>query len=192
MKKLETGNIYSFHYSRFQVDPYPLVLVLYCDSDICHALNFHYLGKTYTQELINMITQIAMKSIKVDSMYAHYHDWMKKKIPGIVRHSYRTYKPSFIKYPKKLTNGYWGIDTFLKEYQKTQQHPKLTKIQNKLLEKVSKQQTKDFNKIKQEGVFNIEKMINQINQFVENSDKILQEGRKDDLSKYTFLNKKFK
>jgi hypothetical protein len=35
-------------------------------------------------------------------------------------------------------------------------------------------------------------MINQINQFVENSDKILQEGRKDDLSKYTFLNKKFK
>jgi len=191
MKKLEAGNIYSFHYSRFQTDPYPLVLVLYCDDDICHALNFHYLGKSYTQELINMITQIAIKSIKLDSMYSHYHNWMKKKVPGVIRHSYRTYKPSFIKSPQKLTSGYWGIDTFLKEYHDKYNHNKLTKIQTKLSEKINKKQAQAFKKRKEEGVFNIQKMIEEIDLFVANADKIIQEGRKEDLSKFTFLNKKF-
>ena len=185
--KLEAGNIYSFHYSNYKEDPNPMVLVLYCDEEICHALNFHYLGKTYTQELINMITLIALKFINTKSMYAHYHNWMKKNIPGVIRHSYRTYKPKYIKRPKKLTAGYWGINTFLNEYNNATKHKKLTAVQTKLSKVINKKKAEKI--IKEQSKIDIEEMIKQIDKFVERAEQVYQSGKKEDLSRYTFLNK---
>lgn len=185
--KLEAGNIYSFHYSNYKDDPNPLVLVLYCDDEICHALNFHYLGKTYTQELINMICLIALKFLNMKSMYAHYHNWMKRNIPGVIRHSYRTYKPKHIKSVKRLTVGYWGINTFLQEYNQATKHKKLTAVQEKLSKTINKKKSDAI--VKQKTKIDFGEMCKQIDRFVDRAEEVYQSGKKEDLSKYTFLNK---
>jgi hypothetical protein len=189
MTKLNTGNIYSFHYRRYKQDPNPLVLVLYCDNDICHSLNFHYLPKKLNNKLIHMIARLALKQLKTRSTYALYHNWMKKYIPDIIKRAYRTYKPNQMTSIKRITYGYWGITSFLKYIDKQEEHKKLSTVQERLSKKINKQKTKKITKQKK---INVEKLDDYIKNYVNAIDIIIQSGRTEDLSKYTFPLRKSK
>ena len=111
--KLKAGNIYKIKYTRYERDPYPLILVLYVDDDFVHAINLNYLTTALTDKVIEMVAQIAQKQLKFTNMYQHYHGWMKKKLPLVVRNGYRTYKPKSIANITSVANGYWGTKNLL-------------------------------------------------------------------------------
>lgn len=186
MKKLKVGNIYSFHYYRYQVDPNPLVLVLYWDKEICHALNFHYLKDKLTAELIQMIAMFAIKKSKNISMYQHYHNWMKKYIPSVIKHAYRTYKPEYITSIKQVTEGAWGIDTFIKHINQKEKYIVKTKIQERLSKKINQEKVNVFKNKK----INLNKLENYIINYIDEAEKIIQKSRKENQSLYTRLHKR--
>jgi len=182
---LKIGNIYSFHYRRYKVDPNPLVLVLYCDKDICHALNFHYLSKELNEQLIHMIATLAVKNNKDIDTYNLYHNWMKRHIPAVIRNAYRTYKPNQITSVKKVTNGYWGIKTFLKEKEEKEKHLKTTQVQERISKKINKKKAETLANKK----LNLNKLQDYIINYVNYVDKLIKENRKEDKSIYTKLKK---
>lgn len=189
-RQLKTGLIYSFHYRRFKNDPNPLVLVLYCDRRICHAINFHYLKGNYNIQLIHMIASIASKTLKMKSMYAHYHSWMKRKIPGVIARAYRTYKPQHITGVKKITKGFWGVESFLKSLKKPK-HLKLTEVQKRLIEKINKKKAERIKKQEFKKTKITPKQLEEnIKNYVRKMDKILESLRKKDKSKYTYTHRR--
>ena len=174
--KLESGTIYSVHYRRYKVDPKPLILVLYSNKHICHAINLHYLHGKYSKQLIHMIAAIATKVIKFSSIYNHYHGWMKRYIPGVIKRAYRTYKPQHMTSIKPITKGYWGITTFLQEGQPK----KMTTVQKRLSEKINIEKSKKI-QTKQKSIQQLEK---DITAYVDKIEAILS-TRKEDQTKYT-------
>lgn len=187
MKALETGNIYSFHYRRFTVDPNPLVLVLYCDDDICHAINLHYLPKPLSEELIDMIAKIAIKNVKLYSMYHHYHNWMKKNIPHVIKHAYRTYKPNQMTSIHQVTKGRWGIKSFIDYQKEKEKHLTLSKVQERLSTKINKEKKKKVPK-----KINLNKLEEHIMNYVNEADDLIQKAKTKDESLYTKLYKRGK
>lgn len=185
--KLQTGNIYSFNYREYKHDPHPLVLVLYCDDKICHALNFHYLNVEYTDQLINMISMIALRYMNTHSMYSHYHNWMKKKIPGVIRHAYRTYKPQYISHTVQITNGHWGLQSFMSVV-KQLKAKQLTTLQKRLTSKINQEKSTSIQNEKKD--FDINLLSQNINNYVSQIDAILSKSRKEDQSKYTRLRRR--
>jgi hypothetical protein len=182
--KLETGNIYSFHYRRYKNDPNPLALILYQDNNICHALNFHYLSKNLNEELILMIAKMATKMIKTESMYNLYHNWMKRNIPGVIEKAYRTYKPQHITSVKRMTRGYWGIQSFINFMKEREAHLDLTTVQKRLAEKIKKFKETERKKPEKKKV-NLNKLQNYIIKYVEQADELVKEHREKDKSAYT-------
>lgn len=188
--KLETGNIYSFHYRRYKNDPNPLVLILYQDKDICHALNFHYLSKNLSEELITMIAKMATQKIKNKPMYELYHNWMKRNIPGVIQNAYRTYKPQHITSVKRLTRGYWGINSFINYMNEKEKHLTLTKVQERLKDKINKFKKATYNKPKKEKrKINLDKLQDYIIQYVNQVDDLIKQTKSKDESIYTKLYK---
>lgn len=186
MKKLETGNIYSFHYRRYKTDPNPLVLILYHDKDICHALNFHYLKANLTIQLIKMIADFAIKNSKKISMYQHYHNWMKRYIPGVIKNAYRTYKPNHITSVKQVTKGNWGIESFVNYIADKEKHLTKTKVQERLSKKLRTEKTKEIEGKK----ININKLENYIINYVDTAEDLIRKSREKDQSIYTRVHKK--
>jgi len=179
MPKLSAGNIYNFHYRRYKHDPYPMVLVLYCDDKLCHALNFHYLIENESDELIHMIAALATRSMKSRSMYTHYHNWMKRNIPGVIKNAYRTYKPNHITENKQITRGYWGVQTFVAELRKKTKPQQLTAVQKKLAEKLNKRKVEEIQGAQQAQEFDIKVMEPIINKFVKDVDALYSGARQE-------------
>ena len=111
--KLKPGNIYKIKYNKYERDPYPLILVLYEDKHLVHAINLNYLTPALTNKVIEMVAQIAQKQLKFTNMYNHYHGWMKKKLPLVIRNGYRTYALKSIGRTTVIANGYWGAKNLL-------------------------------------------------------------------------------
>lgn len=185
--RLKKGLIYHFAYSKYQKDPYPLVLVLYADNEYVHGINIHYLGATLTDKLIKMIALVAQKQLNGSNTRSLYHNWMKKNLPGVLRKAYRVYKTRYVKSPVAITKGYWGVESFLQKFKPkklgekhvadtTEQIKKIVKTHEKKGEEALRHPKKAITR--RELFKNIDKYIGQMEQ-------IVKEGRKDDLSKYT-------
>lgn len=175
---LNAGNIYSFYYKRYKHDPSPLALVLYCDATICHALNFHYLfTKNLNDDLIHMIAALATHNIRLYSMYSHYHNWMKKHIPGVIENAYRTYKPKHITEVKQITRGYWGITTFLNQVRAKNKHLALSSVQKRLSQKINAAKALKFKREAAAAEMNIDTISAAIEHYVNYMDSLISEAR---------------
>ena len=59
-RRLNKGWIYKFDYKGpYSNDPSPLILVLWCGDEYCHAITLNPLGPRLTHNLIEMIAMIA-------------------------------------------------------------------------------------------------------------------------------------
>lgn len=191
MKQLKEGLIYSFKYNNYKKDPNPLVLVLYSDQRICHALNFHYLHGDLNMQLIQMISRVASKKLRIKSMYAHYHHWMKKNIPGVIRVAYRTYKPNFMSGVQQITSGFWGTNSFMQSMI-GRRKLKLTETQKRIAEKIDKKKLKEGELYKEKVTRKLSYNPQNIENYVSLMNKIVQEGKKTDKTKFTYAYGKHK
>lgn len=113
MKKLEKGCIYRFKYLNYNVDKYPLALILYAGPTYVHALNLSYLTRNLRAEVIDMITKIATKQMEGRDTYALYHKYIKKKLPRVIRFCYRKYFTHLIHNEQMVSRGFWHTRDFL-------------------------------------------------------------------------------
>lgn len=111
--KIEKGNIYHFFYSNYHVDKYPIALVLHSDSENTHSLNLNYLSKNMRESVIDMIVAITTKKLSGKDTYSLYHDYIKRKLPQVIRFCYRKYKTRFIRDPKLVSKGFFETRNFL-------------------------------------------------------------------------------
>lgn len=111
--KIEKGNIYHFYYSNYHVDKYPIALILHSDSNNTHSLNLNYLSPKMRDSVIDMIVAITTKKLGGRDTYALYHDYIKRKLPQVIRFCYRKYKTSFIRDAKLVSKGFFETRNFL-------------------------------------------------------------------------------
>lgn len=104
--KIEKGNILYFHYRTWHKDRNPLALVLFADDKLVHAINLNALTPVLTDELIAVIAQIVGRIIDGRDTYALYHNLFKRKLPGVLKYAYRTYKPQFIQSKVFVSKGF--------------------------------------------------------------------------------------
>lgn len=104
--QLKRGYIAYFKYSRYHKDPYPLALVLYADDKILHCLNIHYLSKDLTDELVEMISHVALKKLDARDAYRFYHNFLKPKLPHMIQKCYRVYKTPHIQNAVIVSYGF--------------------------------------------------------------------------------------
>ncbi len=125
--KLKRGLIYYFEYGRWHEDPYPLALVLYAGDTLVHCLNLHYLDGQLNDDLIAMITKIALGKLDARDQYKFYHSYMKRRMPGVIKNAYRTYKPGYIRNVVVVSNGFEITQAFLEKLRKFAKVKHLTK-----------------------------------------------------------------
>ena len=128
--KVQRGYIYRIAYREYKHDPFPLILVLYADEDKVHALNLNYLSNRLTNQVINMITDVATKRISGDNAYGFYHRHLKRFLPVVIKYCYRTYFTSKITSPKKISEGFYqtrGILGKLKSFYSDQEYNDIKK-----------------------------------------------------------------
>jgi len=113
VKKIEKGNIYHFYYSNFHVDKYPIALILHSDGENTHALNLNYLSPKLRDSVIDMIVAITTKKLGGRDTYSLYHDYIKRKLPQVIRFCYRKYKTTYIRDPKLISKGFFETRNFL-------------------------------------------------------------------------------
>lgn len=136
--KLERGYIYRIRYKQYKHDPFPLVLVLYSDSDKTHCLNFNYLSDRLTARLITLITDVATKRVSGDNAYSFYHRHLKKILPGVVRVAYRTYFTNKMTHAKKVTEGFYQTSGFLSRLKRFYSNQEYAEIRSKIRSAIKK------------------------------------------------------
>jgi methyl coenzyme M reductase subunit C-like uncharacterized protein (methanogenesis marker protein 7) len=110
---LKRGFICYFRYNRYHRDPYPMALILYADDKILHCLNIHYLSKDLTQELVEIITDVALKKLDAKNAYRFYHNTLKIKLPHVIQRCYRVYKTQHIQHVVVVSNGFETSKKFI-------------------------------------------------------------------------------
>lgn len=111
--KIEKGNIYHFYYSNYHVDKYPIALILHSDGENTHALNINYLSPKMRDSVIDMIVMITTKQLSGRNTYSLYHDYIKRKLPQVIRFCYRKYKTKFIRDAKIVSKGFFETRNLL-------------------------------------------------------------------------------
>lgn len=126
--KLLKGCIYRFKYQGYHSDKFPMALVLHSDTRITHALNLNYLRPHMRNEVIEMIAKLATSKLRVNhrskkeeetliqagDTYQLYHMYLKRKLPQIIRFSYRTYHTHLILNEQLVSKGFWHLKTFMR------------------------------------------------------------------------------
>lgn len=97
------GCIYRTRYRRYKHDKTPLILVLYADKTIVHALNINYLNTEYIDEYIQFLGKYFKIITGRYSAYSFYHKYMKRGVHNVIKKAYRTYKPDAFSSKSKIT-----------------------------------------------------------------------------------------
>lgn len=140
MAKLKKGGVFFFQYSGYKEDPTPIALVLYVDKrkKLVHAININYLTPRLTDYLINMIALIALKQLNARDMFSFYHNYIKRKLPRVVRTSYRTYKSNKIKNVVLLSQGFDETKDYLNNLKKKQTKKKYEFVRKTIKKQIKK------------------------------------------------------
>lgn len=199
--KLKRGYIAYFKYTRYHKDPYPLALVLYVAEkeefdqvtkqtkkrELVHCLNIHYLSKDLTDELVNMIANVALKTLDARDMYQFYHDHMKKNLPNVIKSAYRTYYSDHISNISLVSRGFEASRGFIEALKQVNKKPTEQKIIHQVTKEIEnvKESKKTPEEIEKEmsasQIYkNVEEYFNKIKSIVK---------PKTDFKKYTGLKK---
>lgn len=111
--KFEAGCIYRAKYLNYHIDKYPLILILHANDSYVHAINLNYLPKQLKEEVIDLIAMVATKQLPGSDTYKLYHNYIKSKLPRVIRFAYRKYFTYMFKDPVQVSKGFWHIKNFL-------------------------------------------------------------------------------
>jgi len=89
MKLMAFGAIYATTYSNWKHDPRPLIFIQWCDQNITHGINVHYLNRADKQWLAQAIYLIKRGKQNIDPK-TFYH-FLKQQRPNIITTAYRIY-----------------------------------------------------------------------------------------------------
>ena len=120
---IKIGNIYWFKYSGYKQDPRPLALILwngisFAENGLVHALNLSYLSKKLTDDVVDMISQIASGSLQMQNTRTLYYDHLKRKLHPVVQAAYRTYHPNKMRNIQIVSKGFNETTSFINTMQK--------------------------------------------------------------------------
>ena len=186
--KLKAGQIYLMKYFNYKHDKEPLVLVLYHGLDrnpdiskkkeILHGINLNYLTDKLTDQLVDIIVQIATKQIKSKDAYMLYHNQLKHKIPNVIAKAYRTYTWKHVGNPIPISRGFDDTTHFIQNLRKAFKKPDVKKMQSHIKGEIKVAKEKKDEIIK---TYNPKKMSSeQILEFVDNYMKLIQQAKIED------------
>jgi len=188
--KLEKGKIYSCEYTGFREDRNPTIIVLYSGSKYTHAINLNYLKDENKNNFIQFITNVAInktKNIREDensqvNTYSLYHNYLKRKLPAVIKIAYRTYFTRKIKNKRPLHPGFFlSIDKSYKEVVKVS-------IKKALDSEYQNRFAKLYNKLS--GKSKRRRIIEDVDKYFESVQKVINTDIKSD--KYTGLSGSFR
>lgn len=193
--KVQRGYIYRIAYREYKHDPFPLILVLYADEDKVHALNLNYLSNRLTNQVINMITDVATKRISGDNAYGFYHRHLKRFLPAVIKYCYRTYFTSKITSPKKISEGFYqtrGILGKLKRFYSDQEYNDIKKKVKQSIkdannpETEKKQVKRMFRLFKENEKLSPKELEERVRKYLDHVNDIKIKNPKIDWSEFTF------
>lgn len=197
--KLQTGRIYLMKYFNYKHDKEPLILVLYHGMDrnpdpskkkeIVHGINLNYLSGKLTDQVVEMIIQIATKQVKSRDAFVLYHNQLKHRIPDVIAKAYRTYNWKHVGNPIPISKGFDDTQHFIKNLKSAFRRPDVKKMQEKIKGEI---EVAKENKEEIKKTYDPKKMTSeQILEFVDNYVNMIQKAKIDDekrtghYSKYT-------
>lgn len=182
--KLKVGRIYLMKYFNYKHDKEPLILVLYHGLDrknkeeILHGINLNYLSNKLTDQLIEVVIQIATKQIKSNDPYSLYHNQLKHRIPKVIAQAYRTYNWKHVGDPIPVSKGFDETTHFIRNLNKAFKKPDVAKMQSQVKSEIEIAKTK---KEEIKKTYNPKKMTSeQILEFVDNYVKLIEQVKIDE------------
>lgn len=195
MKKLERGKIYRIRYSNYRQDPFPLILVLYTDKTKCHALNINYLSQRLTNQLINVISDVATKKVNGSNAYSFYHRHLKKVIPTVIKYCYRTYFNEKIVNPRLVSEGFGQTRNFLQAIKSRFNEPDYKEVKTSIKKAIQQANDPELEKKRVKRMFRMfreneklspKQLEERVNLYLEHINDIKIKNPKIDWSEFTF------
>jgi hypothetical protein len=110
MKLMAFGAIYATTYSNWKHDPRPLIFIQWCDQNITHGINVHYLSRPDKQWLAQAIYLIKRGKQNIDPK-TFYH-FLKQQRPNIITTAYRIYHTNMLN-AKLASAGITPLDSMI-------------------------------------------------------------------------------